>query len=142
MKTLLALSALIAWGLPAVAAERPYAVDPVEIARYPEAYYSEHVTVRGMRCTDSPEGVQCVKDAGGKMLRVDGQSIGDATRNALAFEFSQGCKGSANLRRLACMMDVSFTPIRHEEKMFDTGAGTAPVVIVDTRAIDLAKPRR
>jgi hypothetical protein len=125
--------------VPAVASERPYAVKASEIARSAEAYYQEHVTVRSMRCVAAEPGLSCVTDASGRMLKVDAKAIGGSDKTLAAFV--QGCAGSANVSRSACRMDVSFTPLRHTERMADTGAGFEPIVTFEAERATITRPR-
>jgi hypothetical protein len=117
-------------------------LSPKVIAAAPETYYGKEVLLEGMRCVAVNKAFSCVNDAGGRMLRIDGDGLIYYSAPAAAKFMENECTGTANLMRDQCLMNVSFTPRIHSQSIYDTGNGTMPLVVIKTDLLAAFAPEK
>jgi hypothetical protein len=112
------------------------------LASSPASYYGKDVIMEELRCIAVGNRYSCIKEAGGRMLRIDGDEITSYTAPKVAKYMAEECTGSANLMREECLLNAIFTPRRSSQVMFDTGNGTMPMVVINTDMLEIYFPEK
>lgn len=113
-----------------------------DLVSQPRTYFERPVRLPKMGCVDNPkDGFVCVQQVGGQMLRIEASALGAKTSQRIAERLIGDCKGTANLTRSVCAVEVEIVPRSSSQDMVETERGSVPLLTVYSPQIEMFAPR-
>lgn len=114
-----------------------------DLTETPRAYVGKRIVIRGINCVDDPKGgFLCVAIVGGQALRITASALGAKTALPIAERLIGDCKGTANLTRSSCRVDIEIEPTSGVRDVMDTPNGTMPIAVVVAPQIEMYQPAK
>lgn len=140
MKTTAIALAALAGIATAHAAEQPVGLK--QLADAPKSYVGRKITVSGIGCVDDPKGgFVCLATVGGQAVRIEATVLGGKTKSPITERLIGDCRGTANLTRPACRVDVEIEATTGYRDVVQTASGTLPVSVLVSPRIDMFAPK-